>query len=227
MRKYSLIFAVLVFCFLGFRLASAAYAAELLEPQSNCSGLACDGGACEKDEDSPFEITLSGGSLISQLWIKASSGETACFLFTADGDNGCYTVTGIGTQTVRAVKSGLGDSCHDISHIEAIVSPTAVTVYSFLARCRPDLILIRWTTAYEEDIYGYNVYRKIGQFGNFHKINNNIIPAAGLGNLIGTNYSFKDRYFNFGTRYFYKLEIIDSGLNNSFYETLATARCLP
>lgn len=222
MKRYNLVLAGALFCllsfFLGFSKASFVRAAVT----SSCSGLNCDDGvACTKDETSPFSITLPNGSAISKVWIKAS---TSCFSFTADGNDGCYSVSGIGTQTVNVEKIGVGTSCPDISHIEAIVTPTAVRLVSFSARCRSNFVLVRWRTALEVNTCGYNIWRSTSKKGPFTKINSEIIPPT-FGSPSGGNYSLKDHSFVSGVKYFYRLEEIECNGWSNFYSRLAPAKC--
>lgn len=96
-----------------------------------------------KDETDPFEVNVGDGNLVKEVWIKAGSMNqdsdtfSACTLFTEDGNNGCYSVTGIGTQEAIVAKIGDGPNCKDISHIEVVdppievepvITPTAVPI---------------------------------------------------------------------------------------------------
>lgn len=78
----------------------------------------CSEGSVFKDEQSPWEYT--GDQIITRVIIKAGSqiqGE-ACFVFTQDGSNGCYAVTGIGTNHVVVTEVEGGTDCKEISHVE-------------------------------------------------------------------------------------------------------------
>lgn len=79
----------------------------------------CDSSYVVKTEKDPHVI-----SDMSQKWIKAiikagsqNQGD-ACFSFTENITDGCYTVEGLGTATASAVKVGGGPACKDISHVE-------------------------------------------------------------------------------------------------------------
>jgi hypothetical protein len=61
----------------------------------------------------PFTYTTNPGYVISQVGIKSGSG---CFYFTANGSDGCYQVSGIGTPTVYIGGGGTGSDCQAISH---------------------------------------------------------------------------------------------------------------
>lgn len=95
----------------------------------------CGTGYIFKDETDPY--TYTSDQIITKVIVKAGSqnqGE-ACFTFTADGDNGCYQVTGIGTTTVTVTKIGSGPECKDISHVEfyADNGPTATPTVTLTA----------------------------------------------------------------------------------------------
>lgn len=79
----------------------------------------CEAGEEHKDESGPFSYTTGAGKTITKVCVKASI-ET--FYFTVDGSNGCYSISGIGTQTATAIKVGSGKTCHDISHVSFYAS---------------------------------------------------------------------------------------------------------
>jgi hypothetical protein len=88
-------------------------------PQSQGMGL----GNCDDSHD----VKTDGESLVTdpnKIWVKAiikagsqNQGD-ACFTFTQDGNDGCYAVSGLGTDTAHATKIGEGRDCKDISHVE-------------------------------------------------------------------------------------------------------------
>jgi hypothetical protein len=90
----------------------------------------CDTGYVSKDENSPF--SYSGSETITRVIVKAGSAQSTdgnqCTIFTTNSDNGCYSVTGLGTSNVSVTKTGSGKDCKDISHVEFYsagqVSPT-------------------------------------------------------------------------------------------------------
>jgi hypothetical protein len=79
----------------------------------------CDTGWVAKVESAPF--VYNGDQTITRVIIKSS---TNCFLFTEDGNDLCYAVTGIGTTNVTATRIGVpGPSCQEISHVEFYSDP--------------------------------------------------------------------------------------------------------
>jgi hypothetical protein len=42
------------------------------------------------------------------------------------GDNSCYTVSGLGTQTVMVTLTGIPSECHDISHVDYFIESGGV-----------------------------------------------------------------------------------------------------
>ena len=86
----------------------------------NC---APEGSVVVKDE-APGDVNefTSTSGVITAVYIKAG---TPCYEFLADQTIGCYTVTGIGTETVTVTRSGSGPDCKEISHIEYVIgAPT-------------------------------------------------------------------------------------------------------
>lgn len=79
----------------------------------------CNTGWVFKAESEPFGVGMIHGS-INKVIVKAGSQNQgdACFEFTADGDDGCYRVSGFGTDLVSVQKIGGGRDCKDISHVE-------------------------------------------------------------------------------------------------------------
>lgn len=76
----------------------------------------CEDGWVEKDESPAFQFIGNPGKVI----IKAGSQNQgqACFEFTQDSTDGCYSVSGFGTGNVTVIKIGDGPDCKDISHTE-------------------------------------------------------------------------------------------------------------
>lgn len=121
MKKVTLT-AIGLFVLLALGFGAASYLDEesvgtapaAAQGQGNCLG----GGATKIDNPGDTTtITAPGGQVITQVAIKAG---TPCFIFNADGTQGCYTVSGIGTSTVTVTRSGSGPTCKEISHIEYV-----------------------------------------------------------------------------------------------------------
>lgn len=176
-------------------------------PEGNCSGLRCDGNdGCIKDEKPPFEITVPEGTKIAEVWVKAN---LECRKYTQDGSDECYSVSGLGTRTVVVQKVG-GDECHDISHIEAILRPTAVKLSKFEGSVAPGGVLLTWETISEVDNVGFNLYRS-GEEGILgEQLNEELIPSESPGGGEGANYSFLDDTAQPGVKYYYTLEDVDA-----------------
>ncbi len=79
-----------------------------------------DGGPCgtgfevKLEGGGPFTYTTSADKVISEIIIKSG---VACISFTSNGSDGCYSVSGIGTQTVTIQRVGDGSTCQEISHV--------------------------------------------------------------------------------------------------------------
>lgn len=106
----NVVFTIIAFLILAFAIRSSRASAQGL---GNC------GEFTFKDEQFPFGFTLPNG-IVKKLVIKAGSQNQgdACFEFIQDGDDGCYSVSGLGTASASATKIGEGPECKDISHVE-------------------------------------------------------------------------------------------------------------
>ncbi|UCE06965.1 MAG: T9SS type A sorting domain-containing protein, partial [bacterium] len=71
-----------------------------------------------------------------------------------------------------------------------------------------------WTTSYEKDCAGFNIYRSESQDDNFIKINDQLISGQ-------KNYSFHDITPQAGTTYYYRLEDVSLNGNKKFHYTIA------
>jgi hypothetical protein len=102
----------------------------LAQPGGGGTGNCLGGGATKVENPGDSEtLTAPAGQVITQVAIKAG---TACIIFDSDATIGCYTVSGLGTDTVLVTRSGSGPTCKEISHIEFITStapppPTTTT----------------------------------------------------------------------------------------------------
>jgi hypothetical protein len=72
-----------------------------------------------------------------------------------------------------------------------LARPTAVLVRSFTADRTPRGVILRWHTAQETTVVGFNVYRQ--QRGKLMKVNRTLIPSVFRGTASGHRYSWLDR----------------------------------
>lgn len=87
--------------------------------------------------------------------------------------------------------------------------PTAVTLASFDAQAvSPARVRIRWRTALELNVLGFNVWRSTRAGGTFEKINRALINPKHAGQLDGARYRLLDPTVMSGKKYFFKLEIL-------------------
>jgi hypothetical protein len=68
----------------------------------------------------PFTYTTSAGKIISQITLKAGQ---ECVTFTSNGNDGCYNVSGLGSQTVSLTRVGDSKDCKEISHVLIHTTP--------------------------------------------------------------------------------------------------------
>ena len=83
-------------------------------------------------------------------------------------------------------------------------SPTAVVLASFSAQRQAKGVLVRWRSASENELLGFNVYRARGT--TLSKLNHSLIRARG--GATGRTYSFRDRSARRGRTYSYRLQSV-------------------
>jgi hypothetical protein len=127
--------------FYGFGAASLVAAillSTIIQPVQAQPPGECGVGYVFKKENPTNPYTYTAPIIISHLYIKSGSPQQgeACYLFTEDGSDGCYEVSGLGTNIVTVERIGSGQDCKQISHIEFYaddnptptqVTPTAIT----------------------------------------------------------------------------------------------------
>lgn len=91
-----------------------------------------------------------------------------------------------------------------------VEAPTAVDLLSFTARGLDNAVALRWVTANELDVAGFNLYRARWPKGPQTALNAE--PIASLvapGSQEGALYRYRDAGLRDDTRYYYWLEIVD------------------
>jgi uncharacterized repeat protein (TIGR01451 family) len=95
-------------------------------------------------------------------------------------------------------------------------APNAVTLASFVARAQGGHALVRWQTAWEQDNYGFRVYRSATPSRAGATAVSQLIAGQGRGSSAGTAYSFIDRSASAGPGYYW-LEAIDLDGTSQWY----------
>lgn len=85
-------------------------------------------------------------------------------------------------------------------------SPTAVTLASFSAHKQGKAVVVRWRSASENDLLGFNVYRARGKA--LTKLNHALLRARGGAD--GHAYSFRDTKVKAGRTYIYRLQSVST-----------------
>lgn len=94
--------------------------AGLIQPAVAAGIGNCSSGFVAKDESGP-DFSYNGDEIIEFVYVKAGSPnqeEGACSLFTSDGSNGCYEVSGLMTTHVVVSQVITSSTCKSISHVE-------------------------------------------------------------------------------------------------------------
>ena len=114
--------------------------------------------------------------------VDDSANPGAVFLTVADGDDWQCTIT------------------------NSRGTPTAVRIASLRAERTRAGVLLRWRTASEADMLGFNVYRK--SHGKLVKLNRVLIPSLSGGITKGHRYSWLDRNARHAVTYTYRIQAV-------------------
>jgi len=87
-------------------------------------------------------------------------------------------------------------------------APTVVVLASFSAHKQGKKVVVRWRSASEPDLLGFNVYRARARAGKLSKLNHTLIRARG--GSAGRSYSFVDRSARPGRSYSYRLQSVST-----------------
>ncbi len=103
---------------------------------------------------------------------------------------------------------------------------TLIELFELNASASNRSAVITWTTKSEIDNAGFNIYRAESEDGEYVKINDNLIPAAGSPTE-SASYKFVDGDVNNRKTYYYKLEDIDlNGVSTMHGPVSATPRLI-
>jgi hypothetical protein len=89
-------------------------------------------------------------------------------------------------------------------------APTATYLDWFQGAARVKNVKLKWRTANEFLVVGFNVYRGDTKAGPYTQLNTGLIEAKHLGSMMGGKYVYKDATAQAGKKYFYRLELIQS-----------------
>lgn len=85
-------------------------------------------------------------------------------------------------------------------------APTGITVTRLDASRVANAVAIRWSTAQETGVAGFNLFRAVE--GRTTKVNRTLIRAKAAGRAIGATYRFVDRSAPRGATYTYRLQVV-------------------
>ncbi len=89
------------------------------------------------------------------------------------------------------------------------VTTTSANLSSFKGVARDKNVRLKWRSGSEYDLTGFNVYRSTTKNGTYVLINDAVIPAKYPGQPQSAKYVYRDFDVQPGTRYFYKLELLN------------------
>ena len=104
---------------------------------------------------------------------------------------------------------------------QKISGPSAASVSDFNARQRAQGALLRWTTASENNLLGFNVWRYRGAKGV--KVNRTLIRAKRSGEPAGASYRYIDNVRGAKRGLTYRLQLVDLKGKRTWYAAFAIA----
>lgn len=151
---------------------------------------------------------VSGNVLLQFAGHLALSG--TCALCWGPG-KGAAAISGSGWHIRNIEFDDGGGSLDNQIQIKGF-NPLAAEVVSFDASWKADVSAVRlkWSSANELTIMGYNVWRKVRK-GDWKLQNEALIPAKNLGAIDGAAYQYLDSAVKLGKTYKYKIEIVHGG----------------
>jgi len=146
-------------------------------------------------------VVLAQGSSFIDWWVIAGGGEPSTGGNVAIDDTFGQPIIGLSSGGTVGLGGG---------YWYGAAGPTAVVIVSFTAEAWDGMILLRWETASEVDMVGFNLYRADAPNGVKLPLNETLIPAQAPGSPGGTRYEWDDdNGLLDGQTYFYWLEIVD------------------
>jgi hypothetical protein len=135
---------------------------------------------------------------------------SALSIFNGDDANG--------TWKLYALSDCLGGASATVASGWSIAitttTQTAARMTSFSAAPAKQGVTVRWRTASEVDVLGFNVYRRTVS-GPLRRVNRSLIAAKG--DTSGATYRFVDRSARAGHVYAYRLQLVDTDGTRSWY----------
>jgi hypothetical protein len=95
----------------------------------------------------------------------------------------------------------------------------AVVLSYFVGIPAQNSVTLEWETVTEIDVQGFYVQRSLDEVDNYQRINTQMIVAAG-DPLLGRAYDYLDQTVINGTRYYYRLEVVDETDASTFFGPL-------
>ncbi len=156
-------------------------------------------------------LAQTGGSIDLGLRVLGSGGTTA--------SSGASTVLGgtLGQFATGASSSGNATLQTGYWQGQGEDDPTVVILSSFSAVWEGTAVRVRWETASEVDLLGFNLHRAMTPVGPRTQLNDKLIPAKAQGPLTGAKYDWLDETVTPGQPYAYWLEAVDADSRSTFY----------
>ena len=123
---------------------------------------------------------------------------------------------GIGVGTQLTATATLGGETSEFSGNVTVANATAVWLMSFEAAPSDGAVELSWRTGSELNNLGFHLYRGLSADGPWTRLNSSLIPGQGF-SATGAAYVWRDSGLQNGTRYYYRLEDVDSKSGSTFH----------
>ena len=142
-------------------------------------------------------------------WLAETSG--GAISTNVDRGTASHDVEAFGLATFPLLAGASGATI-----VAAAEDTTAVRLVSFEATGGDSAVEVSWETGSEVDHLGFHLYRALSATGPWERLTSSLMGEVG-GAPSGASYSYIDTGLVNGTRYFYRLEDVDTASVSTFH----------
>lgn len=103
---------------------------------------------------------------------------------------GRLAAAGLGVHTVTVTVTDVPRASAQVTFLFTVNEPTAIGLASFTGDCVNGVVVVRWTTSWELETFGFHLYRgETDDFVQAQRLTTTMIPGTGSG---GGDYDFVD-----------------------------------
>ena len=127
-----------------------------------------------------------------------------------------FAVPGSRVGTPLTATATFGGETAEFSGNVTVANATAVRLLSFEALPSDGAVELTWRTGSEVNNLGFHLYRGPSADGPWTRLTSSLVPGLGF-SATGAAYAWRDSGLANGTRYFYRLEDVDSRSGSTFH----------